>query len=254
MKPPVIRCEIPCKNRAVHGALRLPQAGCPVVLFCHGFGGSGADFEKAAARLAERGIGSLCIDFCGGSSRAGQYLSTRQMTLGTQQEDLHAAIDYLSAQGVPPRKLFLFGGSQGGLVAALAAAQRPQEVRGLILLYPALCIPDDWNARFPSEKDIPERHTLWGVTLGKEYFVYARKLDVFSSIGKYAGPVLIMHGDADKVVPVEYSRRAARTYSQARLIEFAGEGHGFSTRADRACTAYTEEFVTSCRSMPPDRS
>ena len=51
----VIRCEIPCKDRAVRGALCLPQAGCPTVLFCHGFGGSGADFEKAAARLAEGG-------------------------------------------------------------------------------------------------------------------------------------------------------------------------------------------------------
>ena len=250
----VIRCEIPCKDRAVGGALCLPQAGCPAVLFCHGFGGSGADFEKAAARLAEGGIGSLRIDFNGGSNRAQQYLSTEQMTLGTQQEDLHAAIDYLLAQGVSPRKLFLFGGSQGGLAAALAAAQRPQDVRGLILLYPALCIPDDWNARFPSEEDIPARHTLWGVTLGKEYFVYARKLDVFSSIGKYAGPVLLMHGDADKVVPVEYSRRAARTYPQARLIEFAGEGHGFSPRADRTCTAYTEEFVEQCLRTPPDRS
>ena len=227
--------------RALDGvSLRFPQTG---MVFILGKSGSGADFEKAAARLAEGGIGSLRIDFNGGSNRAQQYLSTEQMTLGTQQEDLHAAIDYLLAQGVSPRKLFLFGGSQGGLAAALAAAQRPQEVRGLILLYPALCIPDDWNARFPSEKDIPERHTLWGVTLGKEYFVYARKLDVFSSIGKYAGPVLILHGDADKVVPVEYSRRAARTYPQARLIEFAGEGHGFSPRADRACTAYTEEFV-----------
>ena len=36
----VLRCEIPCKDRAVRGALCLPQAGCPAVLFCHGFGGS----------------------------------------------------------------------------------------------------------------------------------------------------------------------------------------------------------------------
>ena len=103
-----MRYMIPHRGREVRGTIIRPDGGCPLVLFSHGFGGSGADFSKMAADLAERGIGSLCIDFCGGNKRAQQYLSTEQMTLETEQEDLHAAIDRLLADGVPREKLFLF--------------------------------------------------------------------------------------------------------------------------------------------------
>lgn len=241
-----MRYMIPHRGRVVRGSLIRPSENCPLVVFSHGFGGRGADFSGTAKALAEQGIGSLCIDFCGGSRRAQQYLSTEQMTLETEQEDLHAAIDRLLADGVPREKLFLFGGSQGGLVTALAAAERPQDVRGVILLYPALCIPDDWQRQFPTEADIPAHYTLWGVRLGRGYFESARKTDVFARIGQYTGPVLLLHGDADKVVPIAYSRRAEKLYPQARLIEFAGEGHGFSAKGNSAVAAYTAQFIRSC--------
>ena len=46
-----------------------------------------------------------------------------------------------------------------------------------------------------------------------------------------------------RIVTEQIVAADAEQAAQARLIEFAGEGHGFSPRADRTCTAYTEEFV-----------
>lgn len=35
------------------------------------------------------------------------------------------------------------GCSQGGFVSGMTAAQLKEQIRGLIMFYPALCIPDD---------------------------------------------------------------------------------------------------------------
>lgn len=39
--------------------------------------------------------------------------------------------------------------------------------------------------------------------------------------------VLIVHGDADDIVPLSYSRKAVKTYSSADLKVIQGAGHGF---------------------------
>ncbi len=64
------------------------------------------------------------------------------MSLETEKRDLQCVIDYVSSLGYADMtKLILTGESQGGLVSCLVAAERQTDK--LILLYPALCIPDD---------------------------------------------------------------------------------------------------------------
>jgi len=48
-------------------------------------------------------------------------------------------------------------------------------------------------------------------------------------------PTLVIHGTADKTVPIEATARAVvRAVPHARLVEYAGEAHGvFATRTDR---------------------
>lgn len=47
-------------------------------------------------------------------------------------------------------------------------------------------------------------------------------------------PTLVIHGDADSIVPVEGSRRAASAIPGARLVEYPGAAHGlFYTEKDR---------------------
>ena len=43
----------------------------------------------------------------------------------------------------------------------------------------------------------------------------------------FGKPVLLIHGDRDPVVPIEYSREAAANYGYATLKEIRGAGHGF---------------------------
>lgn len=232
-------------GRKVQGFFYDPETKeYPVIIFSHGYNGHASDFDKSAGWLAERGIGAACFTFCGGSARDESGFSTTEMTLETEKEDLCALLDeILGWERVNRNQVFLFGASQGGMVSAMAAADRREEIRGLLLLYPAFCIPDDWNERFPEEQDIPGRLEFWGMELGGGFFRQLREMDIHRLFAGYEGPVLLMHGDKDSVVPDSYSRLAASEYASARLELFPGEGHGFSEEGSRRVDEMAEEFV-----------
>ena len=239
---------IPHHGRTVHGVFRLPegQGPFPAVLFSHGYGGSLRDFDGDAAYLAERGVASLAYDFCGGGLRDTSGFPTASMTLFTEKEDALAALERLRAmEEVDTRNVFLFGGSLGGLVTVMAAAERPAGIPGLILLFPALCVPDDWRRRFPNPGAVPETIDFWGMTLGRPFVTTLQDLDIFSALPSLAMPTLLFHGDRDPVVPLACSERAVKLMPHASLTVFPGEVHGFSEAGCRQVMEQTAAFVAA---------
>lgn len=219
----------------------------PVVIFSHGYNGHKSDFDISASYLAENGTGALCLTFSGGSTRDESGFATTDMTLFTEEEDLLAALDAVRGmERADTEQIYLFGASQGGLVSAMAAEDRKEDIAGLILLYPALCIADDWRRRYPEEAEIPETTELWDMKMGREFFLAIRDFHVFDRIGGFDKNVLIMHGTEDEIVPAAYSRKAAKLYPSARLEEFAGEPHGFSENGNRRMEAMLLYFVHEC--------
>lgn len=208
----------------------VEAAGTSLVVISHGFCSSYRATARDAERLAAAGVRCYVYDFCGGSPDSASEGDFLDMSVLTEVSDLEAVMDGLLDQGlIGDRGLFLMGESQGGLVSALVAARRPGDVAGLVLVYPALSIPDDARERFSSVDEIPETvEGLFGVTVGRRYYADILDLDPFAEIGAYAGPALIVHGDADAVVPVAYSERAADVYDDAELRVIEGAGHGFT--------------------------
>lgn len=226
---------IPHHGRTVHAVYYRPDsdAPTPAVLMSHGYNGCKTDFDDGARLLAENGVAALCYTFCGGSTRDESGFPTTDMTLFTEREDALALLDFLRCDKKNNQeKVFLFGGSMGGLVSVLASQERPADVAGLALLFPALCVPDNWNKRFPNVADIPETFDFWGMLLGREFFTSMRELDVFARMPEFGKPVLIMQGDKDPVVSMADSERAVRLYPDAELRVYPGEGHGFSPEAN----------------------
>lgn len=224
-------------GRTVYGEALIPAAeSFPVVIFSHGFNGYQDDFKGIAEALVAEGVGALTFTFCGSGPRDRSGFPTTEMTLETERDDLIALIDYARRIEGFNGKLFLFGGSQGGMVSALAAQRRGEEVSGMILLYPAFGIRDDWNAMFPKSQypdddSLPEtvyNFNGWGVDLGKGFIRSARKVDVFSKMPAFSDPVLIFHGDNDAVVNIRYSKQATGKggYPNSKLIEYANFVHG----------------------------
>ena len=242
--------EIACNGRIIRGTSIVP-AGInkfPMVIFSHGYNGTSSGFDRIAIHLVENGIGVLLYDFCGGSVLSKSSMCTTDMTIFTEKEDLCAILENVTTwQNVDLDNLYLFGASQGGLVSVLVGQEYEAKIKGMILLFPALCIADDWNEKFAKAEDIPDEVEFWGMKLGKNFFMSLRNFKIFEAIGKFQKKVLVMHGDMDPVVPLSYSEKLVEIYPNAHLEVFAGEGHGFSDSAYEVMCEMTSEFIRSCR-------
>lgn len=66
--------------------------------------------------------------------------------------------------------------------------------------------------------------------------------DFRQDLARFDVPVLVVHGDADRIVPIELSGRlTARSLKGARLVEIAGAPHGFAwTHAEELNQALLE--------------
>ena len=213
------------------GVLSRPaytEGKMPVAIIAHGFNGThhfGRNYFDALNKL---GYQVYTFDFACGSVNSRSDNNTMEMSILDEQSDLEAIVRYFKQQpDVDASRIVLIGESQGGLVSALTAASMPKDISRTILIFPALCIPDNWNARYPNLSDIPDTTRLWNVPMGRRFFTEIRDMDVFKRIGKYKRPVLIVQGDKDPVVSMKDSERAVKIYKDARLHVISGAGHGF---------------------------
>ncbi len=233
-------------NRTIYGKLYSPAENGkhPAIILCHGYNGTNADWVQECGYYAMHGYVVYAFDFCGGSVNSKSTGDSTDMTITSEKEDLLAVFDHIrTMETVDSEKVVLFGGSQGGLVSALAAAERPDSVRALAMYFPALCIPDDWEKKYADPQEAPETIDFWGLTLGRCFVEDVHHLDVFGTIGKFRGNVMILHGDKDDLVPYSYSERAAGVYDRVRLIRMEGEGHGFSEQGNKTAMGNILEFL-----------
>ena len=119
----------------IRGRIYLPEekdGKLPLVIFCHGFGSNYRELEHHGEGFAEAGICCLFFDFCGGGPESFSDGGFEEMTVGTECEDLETVIGCVKALDyVDPRRVFLQGGSMGGLVSGVAGARGPGGVTGL---------------------------------------------------------------------------------------------------------------------------
>lgn len=208
----------------IKGRMYLPENGerkLPLVIFSHGFGSNYRELMHHGDGFAQAGICCLFFDFCGGGMESLSDGRMRDMTIGSECEDLETVLacvkelDYVDRE-----RIFLQGESMGGLVSALVAAQCPDEIRGMVLWYPAFVIPEDVGKRQENGR-----------------------IDVYKIISRYHRPVLLIHGDKDSIVPLSFSERAVSVYEDARLIVVPGAGHGYDGADSAAAREHSIAFI-----------
>ena len=152
------------------------------------------------------------------------------MTVFTEVDDLGIVLDQIrTLDYIDPDNVFVLGSSQGGLVTALVAENRPSDIKGMILFYPAFNLPE-LVAKFTSD----DGGILGGIGSGgnmgmSDAFVNTIKdFDVYANIGKYAGDIIILHGTKDFLVDIKYSEQAVEKYPSAILYPIEGASHGFN--------------------------
>lgn len=229
-------------DRQIYGELFTPAGQAKgIAIIAHGFNGTyhyGRNYFDVMAKL---GYQCYAFDFPCGSVNSRADNNTLNMSIFDEQSDLRAIVNYFRSQG--QQHIVLIGESQGGLVSALTAAQMKDKVSQLVLVFPALCIPQNWRDRYPKLSDIPEVTQLWGVKMGRRFFEEIHDMNTFDIIGKYRGPVLIVQGDKDQVVLIDDSKRAQKLYKDARLHIIKGAGHGFKPKEFQEEATQLESFL-----------
>lgn len=238
------------KNTIVGDIIRPAGEGkYPLFIIGHGFGSCRMETIRFAQRIAPKGYVCAVFDFCGGG-RIYNFSGgkTTDMTLLTEKDDVFAVMDFmLKKPYVDTDNIYLGGCSQGGMVAALAAAQKPDLIKKLVLYYPALCIP--YNAangilmyKKCDVNNLPKRLHVAGMVIGAEYFRTAMKINLDEIEAAYKNPVLICQGSADESGLLSFSRDAKNHYADCEYVEIEGGDHGFHktglTRASKETIAF----------------
>lgn len=228
----------------------------PAVIVSHGFTGNYISVAEYCEEFAKMGYVSFCFSFCGGGMRDEdeRYKSdgeSTDMSTESETEDLIAVKNYVkNLPYVNTDELILVGISQGGFVSGLAAAKCKDEISRLIMIYPALCIPD--HARRGclggSSYDpchVPDTLDCGCTLLGKGFHEIAAGMDPFLELAHYPGKVLILQGLEDKVVNYSYAIRAKESYAagQCHLQLIRDLDHGFNAQQFESAFASIRQFL-----------
>jgi len=249
-KVEVLKLPMQHENDSIYGIISIPEPEKDiegrhgVAIVSHGFNGTHHFAETYFSMFNDLGYAVYAFDYPCGSVHSLSDSNTLNMSIKDEVDVLKMIVSYFQhSEEIDAQRIVLVGESQGGLVSAMAGADLRDGIESMVLIYPALCIPDNWNTRYPSLEDIPDKTDLWGVPLGRRFFMELRDMRPYEVIGGYEGPVLIMHGSDDRVVPVSYSEKALGVYKNARMHVLEKEGHGFSEEGRRLSNEYIRKFL-----------
>jgi uncharacterized protein len=160
-----------------------PHGDRPVVLYLHGNGGALRHRAERFRALTADGTGLVAVDYRGYGGSSGHPTETGLLT------DAETAQGFAAARYAAAR-IAVWGESLGSGVAVALAAERP--IGRLVL-----------EAPFTSTADLAARQYP---------FVPVRWLmkDQFRSdlrIASVTAPLLVLHGERDTIVPIEYGER-----------------------------------------------
>ena len=160
--------------------IRAVDPDAPTLVFAHGNGELIDDWQQAMRDVARAGANVLLVEFPGYGHSEGRP------SRATIRETFQLAYDWVVAEGgVDPDAVVAYGRSLGGGAATDLARDRP--VRGLVL-----------QSTFSSTMRIAREMFLPG-------FLVRDRWDNAGALAVYDGPVLVMHGPQDEVIPYDHA-------------------------------------------------
>ena len=230
----------------VRGDVHVARAGAPCVVMSHGLESSkdGDKWPVLASALGESGISALRFNHrgCGQGPQASEGVF-EDTTLTGRIADFRAALDVAASKAGDGAALGAVGSSFGGMVVVAA---RDPRVRALALLATPVAIPPDSSG----QEIVDGYHYLQsGNRLRAGFFRDVARYDILAAVRDFRGPVLVVHGDRDDVVPVEHAARIHEAACGPKRLEVVpGADHVFSapehrSRAVALCVEWFKAYL-----------
>jgi pimeloyl-ACP methyl ester carboxylesterase len=232
-------------NRLHVRATPAGSAAAEPALFVHGLGGSAHNWTDLAGALRNHlAIEALDLPGHGHSGPARSY---------SIEAHSRAVIGYLEQSGRGP--VHLVSNSMGGAVSVVVADRRPDLVRTLTLISPA--VPDNrirafplrndprtallvvpgvgelvmrsYNKRYPVEKRVAGTIALCFAVLqsmrGLAAAQFIKNRVGWATLRRISVPTLVLWGDTDRLVAPDLAPYVAAAIPDSRLAVFEGVGH-----------------------------
>ncbi len=225
--------EVPAHDGVVYARLyRAPRPDGRVVCWLHGGPTDQwtVDFRPRFTTWLDRGFDVLVPDHRGSTGHGRAYqqaLSGRWGELDVA--DVATVLTWVQHhRGYGPHRTVVMGSSAGGFTVLGVAARHASLLAAAVVLYP---VADLVDLRARSHRF--EQHstdTLVAPPHSGHHLLVSRSPVTWAA--RLAGvPLLVLHGTADPVVPVEQSRALVAAVREAggdvQYVEYEGEGHGF---------------------------
>lgn len=171
------------------------------VVFFHGNGDTLRGSLAATRAIAAAGYGVLLPEYRGYGGNPGHPDEAGLYA------DARAAAAFLGGHGVASGEIVAIGSSLGSGPATQLAVDKP--LAGLIIVsgFTGLPAVAAQAMRLPIAALVRDRY------------------DNAAKLARLNLPVLILHGDADRVIPVTHRRALAAAARQGSFVEFVGFGH-----------------------------
>lgn len=252
------------------GQAASPEERVPVLLWIPGGGYRGIDKNLMAAELeylAEAGYAVALM----------YYRSSAQAHYPEQLKDVKTAIRFLRSHaeeyGLDPEHIGVMGSSGGGHLAAMAAMNADgydtEEWPGVSSQVQAVCdmfgpVDIERQLAYDDRMIVHNPEGVWdrledthaGALLGGEgdqLWERAKEACVHRFLTGKMAPILILHGDADRIVPLEASERFYKQICEAGMEERAEfyvlrhAGHGsaefFQPETRKIVRAFFDKYL-----------
>ncbi len=202
--PPYVKPKIPmmeriwlnCGGKKVESWLLPPETKpYPAIIFAHGNGEIIDIWADELSYFNKMGIGVLLVEYPGyGRSRG-------KPTQKSITRNFVAAYDMLvSRKDIDSSKIILLGRSLGG--GAVCQLAKKRKAAAIILM-----------SSFTSARSFAKSYMVPG-------FLVRDSFDNLSVIKNYNGPVLVIHGRHDEVIPYSHGEKLAKAAKNGKLITY----------------------------------
>ena len=194
---------------------RPARAGRATILYLHGNAGHIGYRGRRVRPFLDHGFGVLLLEYRGFGGNPGRPSEAGLVS------DARAAIAFLKDAGVRSEDVVLYGESLGsaiGIAIAAELADAGEPVAAVVL-----------EAPLSSVREIAAHHYPW---VPVRWLLHDR-FESASRVAAIGAPLLIVHGDGDRVVPIRYGKMLFDAALQPKeAVWISGGGHEDLSRFD----------------------